>query len=475
VATTGIKGHKVTSLAKVRSRIVGVNQPVPVLSGAKKPYIFFDNAASTPVLQEVLDCVNQFMPWYSSVHRGSGFKSQVATKAYEDAREVVGKFFGANKRDHVVIFGKNTTEAINKLSYRLGLSKDDVVIISMMEHHSNDLPWRQVATVKRIKVDSAGHLIESDLDELLAKYGNRVKLISITGGSNVTGQLTDIHRIAKKAHAVDAKIMIDAAQLAPHRQIEMKDLDDPEHLDYITISAHKMYAPFGTGALIGRRDTFESGVPELCGGGTIDLVTTGRVEWTAPPDRDEAGTPNVVGAVALAKALQTLASISMRQISAHEAELTSYALAKLNKIADIEVLGDKNPANAEFRLGVIPFKVNKLASGLAAAILSTEYGIGVRSGCFCAHPYVTGLLDLPSEDIEKFRGEVIAGDRSHMPGVIRISFGMYNTKEEIDVLASALEQIVKGNYYQNYNIDKSTGDYHAAGWEPRLDTAFSLL
>src|SRR5437016_1498925 len=141
---TVLKPVKDVSLSRVRQRIVGIETEVPLLDGSRRPYIFFDNAASTPVLREVLDCVNDFMPWYSSVHRGSGFKSQIATQAYEEAREIVGKFFGANSSDHVVIFGKNTTEAINKLSYRLGLSKKDVVLISLLEHHSNDLPWRKV-------------------------------------------------------------------------------------------------------------------------------------------------------------------------------------------------------------------------------------------------------------------------------------------------------------------------------------------
>ncbi len=355
-------------LANIRKQIVGVDKEVPLLDGGQRPYIFFDNAASTPVLGEVLDTINNFMPWYSSVHRGSGLKSQVATKAYEDAREIVGKFFGADKFDHVVIFGKNTTEAINKLSYRLGLTKKDVVLISLLEHHSNDLPWRKVADVHRLKVDEQGSLVESDLDSLLKEFKGRVKLVAISGGSNVTGHMPNIHKIARKAHAASAQILVDCAQLAPHRKVDMKSLNDLEHLDYITISAHKMYAPFGTGALIGRRDTFETGIPELCGGGTIDVVTTDRVEWTAPPDRDEAGTPNVVGAIGLAKALLVLEEIGLPNIAAHEAQLTSYALQKINQIDGVTILGDNDPKTAGHRLGVVPFKVGGLPNGKVAAI-----------------------------------------------------------------------------------------------------------
>lgn len=469
-----LKRQKDQTLSRICQRIVGIDTKVPLLNGSERQYIYFDNAASTPVLREVLDTVNDFMPWYSSVHRGAGLKSQVATRAYEDARETVGRFFGADKFDHVVIFGKNTTEAINKLSYRLDLSKRDVVLISLMEHHSNDLPWRKVAEVHRIGVDQTGALIEASLDELLARYKGRVKLVAISGGSNVTGFVPDVHSIARKAHAAGAQILVDCAQLAPHRRVDMKPLKDPEHLDYISISAHKFYAPFGTGALIGRRDTFETGVPELCGGGTIDVVTTDKVEWTAPPDRDEAGTPNVVGAVAMAKALKTLDQIGMDKVAQHEADLTGYALGKLRRIKGLTILGDDNPLTTSSRLGVIPFMLDGLSNGKVAAILSTEYGIGVRSGCFCAHPYVTRLLNVPEDEIEKFRTEVISGDRRHMPGVVRVSFGMYNTKAEVDDLVGALGDIANRRYQGNYRQEKKTGDYYAEGWEPNLDRFFSL-
>jgi cysteine desulfurase/selenocysteine lyase len=474
MAVTLPRSKNLTSLNKVRSKIVGLETKVPLLNGTEQPYIFLDNAASTPVLREVLDCVNNFMPWYSSVHRGSGLKSQIATKAYEDARQIVGRFFGANSSEHVVIFGKNTTEAINKLSYRLRLTKKDVVLVSLLEHHSNDLPWRKTAEVHRIGVDNEGNLLETDLDDLLIKFQGRVKLVAITGGSNVTGHMPNIHRIARKAHLAGAQILVDCAQLAPHRKVNIRSLSDSGHLDYISVSAHKMYAPFGTGALIGRRDTFETGIPELCGGGTIDVVTTKQVEWAAPPDREEAGTPNVVGAIAFASALKALEKIGMDNIAAHEAELTSYALTKLNKIPEVTIFGSNDPMFAAKRLGVIPFRLEGFKNGLVAAILSTEYGIGVRNGCFCAHPYVTHLLNVSRKDLEKFRSEVLAGDKSKMPGVARISFGMYNTEAEVDIVADALSKIAQKKYTGIYKQEKSSGDFYALGWEPNLDRFFSL-
>jgi selenocysteine lyase/cysteine desulfurase len=386
----------------------------------------------------------------------------------------VSDFFGTNEREHVVIFGKNTTEAINKLSYRLFLNKDDVVLVSLLEHHSNDLPWRPRAAVKHIKVDILGALDENHFDELLKTYKGRVKLVAISGASNVTGHMPDIHRLAEKAHAAGAQILVDCAQLAPHRQISIGSLDDPAHLDYIAISAHKMYAPFGTGALIGRRDTFERGEPDQRGGGTIDVVTLEEVDWASPPDCDEAGSPNVVGVVALAASLEVLNRIGMATVAAHEAKLTAYALEKLNSIEGIKIYGGTDPHSSSLRLGVIPFNVKDLPHGLVAAVLGTEWGIGVRSGCFCAHPYVTHLLELPKKQLRDFRRDVRQGNRSTMPGFVRLSFGLYNTTEEIDKLAEALGNIAKGEFKGKYRQDIASGDFIAEGWSPKMSDYFSL-
>jgi cysteine desulfurase/selenocysteine lyase len=456
----------------VREQIVGIDQHVPVLDGGTRPYINFDNAASTPALRSVLDTVNEFMNWYASVHRGTGFKSRLATQAYDDAHRVVAEFVGANQRDHTVIFGKNTTEAINKLSYRLPLSHDDVVLVSLLEHHSNDLPWRAQAHVEHIAANALGEIDEADLDRLLAKHRGRIKLVAITGASNVTGLLPDVHRIAEKAHAIGAQILVDAAQLAPHRPIAMGALDDPAHLDYVTLSAHKMYAPFGTGALIGRRDTFERGEPEYRGGGTIEIVTRDAVEWAGSPDRDEAGSPNVVGAVALASAIQALNQIGLSRIAEHEAQLTAYALERLHTLDSLQLYGDVNPQTTDQRLGVIPFNLTGVPHALVAAILGYEWGIGVRHGCFCAHPYLLHLLGVSKTEADRVRADMLAHDRREMPGMVRASFGLYNTTAEVDVLVEALSRIARGDYRGRYEQDSRSGDYQAIGWTPNLAQYF---
>jgi selenocysteine lyase/cysteine desulfurase len=455
-------------------QVVGLDVRVPLLDGSSRRPINFDNAASTPALRAVLDTVNRLMEWYSSVHRGAGFKSRVSTQAYEDARAVVGRFLGARDDQHTVIFGKNTTEAINKLARRIPFRPGDVVLCSLLEHHSNALPWRAVADVAHVEVDSLGRLDEEHYGALLRQYAGRVRLVAISGGSNVTGAIAPIHRLAEQAHAAGAEIFVDCAQLAPHRPVDIGPLDDPAHLDYVAISGHKMYAPFGTGALVGRRDTFAQGMPEYVGGGTVEMVTLDAVTWAAPPDRDEAGSPNVAGAVALAAAVEALESIGMGAIAAHEAELTAHALARLAAIPGLRIYGDAGPERAAGRLGVIPFALDGVSHVLVASILSAEFGIAVRNGTFCAQPYLCRLLGLTDADVERLRGDLRAGDRRHMPGLVRASFGLYNTVAEVDALAEALAAIARGEYRGEYIQDRITGDFRPRGWGPELGGYFAL-
>lgn len=466
---------KSPSLKNYCDEYIGLEIKVPLLGGGENRYINFDNAASTPAFKAVGQAVNNFLTYYSSVHRGTGFKSQLSTEIYEQARQIVLDFVSADHEEHVCIFGKNTTEAINKLARRFPLTgQSNVILTSGLEHHSNDLPWRAAAKVVHIDLTADGRIDENNFDEQLSRYGERVALIAISGASNVTGYLPPIHRLAEKAHQVGAQIAVDCAQLAPHRKIEMRPLSDPEHIDYVTISAHKMYAPFGTGALIGRRDTFEHGDPDLVGGGTVNIVTLDKVTWAEPPERDEAGSPNVVGAVALAAAIRKLEEIGMDAVAHHEAALTCHTLNGLADLADVNVYGDADPARAEERLGVIPFNVEGYPHALTAAILSHEFGIGVRNGCFCAHPYLLHLLQIPDEQAETVRANILAGDRANIPGLVRISFGLYNTLEEVDALIEALAAIGRGDYQGDYEQDTASGAFHPRGWEPDFDSYFTI-
>jgi selenocysteine lyase/cysteine desulfurase len=453
----------------------GLDVKTPLLNGDQQRYINFDNAASTPSLKAVQEAVNDFLQYYSSVHRGTGFKSQLSTQIYEKAREIVIAFVGADPENHTCIFGKNTTEAINKLARRFPFTPErDIVLTSGMEHHSNDLPWRAVAKAVHVDILPDGRLDEADFDTKLAEYGERVALVAIAGASNVTGYINPYHRLAEKAHAVGAHIVLDAAQLAPHRKIFMRSLDDPTHLDYIAISGHKMYAPFGTGAIIGRQDTFMQGDPDMVGGGTVQIVTLEDVIWAGPPDRDEAGSPNVVGAVALAASILTLSKIGMDAVAQHEAELTKHLLSRLSEIPGVKIFGDNDLENTSKRLGVVPINLPGLSHFLVAAILGHEFGIGVRNGCFCAHPYLLYLLGMSSKEAEAVRTSMIAGDRSEMPGMVRISFGLYNSRDEVDSLIEALKGISAGNYQGEYTQELASGEFHPKGWAPDFDQFFAL-
>ncbi len=453
----------------------GLDQPVPLLDGSTRRYTNLDNAASTPAFKAVQTAVNDFLVYYSSVHRGTGFKSQLSTHAYEEARQIVLAFLGADPAEYVCIFGKNTTEAINKLAHRLPLTPQrNVILVSGMEHHSNDLPWRAAGQVMHAANRPDGSLDEEDYDRLLATYRKRIALVSISGASNVTGIINPLHRLAQKAHAVGALFAADCAQLAPHRAVNMLALDDPGHLDFAAISAHKLYAPFGTGALVGRRDFFSQGEPDMRGGGQVEIVTLDRVEWSQPPEREEAGSPNTVGAVALAAAICQLQVVGMETVADHEAELTAYALRRMVEVPGLHLYGLTDPGSARQRLGVLPFTLDGYPHSLLAAHLGYGYGIGVRNGCFCAHPYMLQLLGVVEEEAQSVRGRIILQDKRDIPGLVRISFGLYNSLEEVDCLVEALKEIAGGKSPGTYLQDRASGDYQPAGWQVRYEDYFDL-
>ena len=462
------------SLSHWRERIAGLDEKLPLLDGRFAPYINLDNAASPPPFRHVLEAVHHFLPYYSSVHRGTGFKSRLSTAAYDDAHDVVAQFVGADPAGSVVIFVKNTTEALNKLAFRYPLTPRSVVLSTGMEHHSNDLPWRGRAEVMRAKTTPDGRLDEEDVDRLIGEYGDRIALVTVSGASNVTGFVQPVHRLARKAHAVGARIVVDAAQLAAHRRIDVKPDDSPEHLDYVVLSAHKMYAPFGAGVLIGRRDTFEHGPPEHRGGGTVDIVTPTAVSWAGLPDREEAGSPNVVGAVAMAVAAQTLMGIGIDSVARHEQMLTTYALEQLRSLPGITLYGEICAARTDDRVGVIPFNLRSLPHGLVAAILGYEGGIGVRSGCFCAQSYVAMLLGREPPALGDWQGENPRLARSTRPGMVRVSLGLYNTREDVDGLVTMLKRIAAGDYRGRYEPVPETGEYRPVGHEDPMPGYFSL-
>ena len=446
---------------------MGIDQPVPVVDGSFVPYVNLDNAASTPALRSVVEAIDEFLPFYSAVHRGSGYKSRLSTATFERAREIVGEFLGADPERDVVVFTKNTTEAINKLAHALPIQTGSVVLTTRLEHHSNDLPWRARVRTVQVAALPDGTLDLEDLDRRLADDAGRIALLAISGASNVTGVVPPIHEIAEKVHAVGGRILVDAAQLAAHRPIDMRAHDDPGHLDFVTLSAHKMYAPYGTGVVVGPRSAFGA-VPDQPGGGTVKAVLAGAVSWADLPDREEAGSPNVLGAVALAAAATTLARVGLDRVAAHESELTRYAIDRLAAVPGLTIHGPSDTADITTRLGVISFTLAGVDHALVAAILGYEHGVGVRSGCFCAQPYVGHLLAFDGPTALAWFDRVGHGDKRDAPGLVRISLACYTDTSDIDRAVGGLERIACGDICADYQCDDD-GTFHPVDYrEPIL-------
>jgi selenocysteine lyase/cysteine desulfurase len=441
------------------ARLVGDGLQVPCVSGEEVPYLNLDSAASSNALPAVAKKVEEFLPWYSSVHRGAGYKSRLATNAYEEARAAALAFAGRRSGDEtedVAILCRNTTEAINNLAYRLQLHSDDVVVTTVVEHHANLLPWARLCQRRFVECGLDGTFTVDDVAAAL-DGSPPPKLLAITGASNVTGWLPPLAAILDAAHQRGVPVLVDAAQLAPHRPL-------PADADYLTWSGHKMYAPFGTGALVGPRRTFAQGDPFLVGGGAVDLVDLDEVTWTDPPEREEAGSPNVIGAVALHAAIDELGALGWDLILDHDDHLAHRLRSGLGSIPGVRVLG---PDLSEPTLPLATFTVAGVHHALVAARLSAEYGIGVRHGCFCAHPYLLRLLGLNPEQVADYRNAVLRHDRRDIPGAVRASAGLSTSGEDVDRLLQAVADIAGGRPVPvAYVQDDYTGDFWPEGTTP---------
>ena len=430
--------------------LVGEDQVVPLVDGSTRRYVNLDYAASTPALGGVADAVAELLPWYSSVHRGAGYKSQVSTGLYEAAREAVRAFLGV-PADDTVLFTRNTTDSLNLLA--TCLPEDVEVISTAVEHHANMLPWRRRPVTYIPVPGSPDALLERIEATLRDRAGARRLLVSVTGASNVTGELWPVDRIAALAHRHGARVVVDAAQLAPHAPIDMRALG----IDYLACSGHKMYAPFGAGVLAGRADWLAAGDPFLRGGGAVHFVTLDDVAWRELPDRQEAGSPNVVGAVAMGVASTLLSRIGMDRIANDEAALHAAARARLERIPGLSLHATWGPEHPHIAL--VTLSLEGYAPGQLAAILSAEHGIGVRHGCFCAHPLLLHLLHVGQEEATRIREALVRGEHPVMPGAVRASMGLGSTTADVEALADALECIAADGPRWTYAVSPATGEW----------------
>ncbi|WP_028050439.1 aminotransferase class V-fold PLP-dependent enzyme [Cellulomonas sp. URHD0024] len=406
--------------------VVGGNTTVPLVDGTQRVYANLDYAASAPALEAVAARVTEVLPLYASVHRGAGYLSQVSTALYESARQTIARFVDA-RPDDVAIITRNTTDSLNLLAGVVPTGSR--VLVLDIEHHANLLPWVHSA-------DGHGHQttilpIADTVAETLARLRDELArqhyaLLTVTGASNVTGEALPVDEVVALAHAEGTRVAVDGAQLVPHRGFSLA----ASGADYVAFSGHKTYAPFGAGALVGRRDWLDTGSPYLAGGGAVRDVRADRTVWQPAPARHEAGSPNVIGAIALAEACDQLAALPAGALHAHEEALRARLVAGLSAIDGVEIARiwpDSAPP-----VGVLTFTVPGHNPGLVAAYLSAEHGIGVRDGRFCAHPL---LAHLDASD-----------------GAIRASVGVGTTSEAVDRLVTALTTYLSVGPASGYEI-----------------------
>jgi selenocysteine lyase/cysteine desulfurase len=402
--------------------VLGDRLPVALADGSVVDHVNLDYAATAPVLAAVAGAVNELLPWYASVHRGAGAASQRCTLAYEQARQTIADFVDARPDDHV-IFTRNTTDALNLLAR--ALPADTIVVGWAGEHHANLLPWKRAV---RLPVpDSPGAAVRG-LHAALTVLDGPV-LVTVTGASNVTGEVWPIDALTAVAHRHGARIAVDAAQLAPHRPVSLA----ASGVDYLALSGHKLYAPFGAGVLVGRGDWLDAASPYLIGGGATAYVgdATHDVRWHTGPARHEAGTPNLLGAVALATACEQLAGADREVLAKDEKALLDRlrrGLAALPGVAELRTFAADHD-----RVGIVSFAVAGIPAPQVSAHLANRHGIGVRDGLFCAHPMARRLLGEASQRLGQPLGDT----------AVRVSIGLGSTTEHVDRLLTGLRELVE--------------------------------
>ncbi|MFI8822951.1 aminotransferase class V-fold PLP-dependent enzyme [Streptomyces sp. NPDC053431] len=428
--------------------VLGRDVTVPLVTGGEVSYAALDYAASAPALQRVWDDVAAYAPYYGSVHRGAGYLSQLSTDLFENSRTAVAEFLDCRPGDQVV-FTRSTTDSLNLLAQVI--PAECQVFVFETEHHASLLPWRD-ARVTYLDAPRTPRQAVETLERALAdRDPHGPALVCVTGASNVTGELWPVRELAAAAHAHGARIVLDAAQLAPHHPVSVRESD----VDWVAFSGHKLYAPFGSGVLAGRADWLQDAEPYLAGGGASRKVARRAdggvdVEWHTTAARHEAGSPNVIGVYAIASACRALTEAGFDRLVARERHLIAKVREGLAEVPEVRVLslfGD----DAE-RVGVLSFVVAGWNSSHFAAALSAEYGIGVRDGLFCAHPLVRTLLGSDPQD----QGECGAPEAAPGEGslnAIRVSFGAGTPDEHVERFVGAVKELVRDGARWKYRTE----------------------
>ena len=396
-----------------------IRKDFPFLSQSinDKPVVFFDTGASAQKPQVVIDAIADAYTFsYANVHRGVYFLSQEASENYENVRSIVQKFINAKSQNEIVIT-KGTTEAINLVANSLNdfIKAGDEIVVTEMEHHANFVPWQMLAKHKDLhfKVAKVTDNGELDVDNLLSLITQKTKVLAITLCSNVLGTINPIKEIIKKVKAINSEIivLVDGAQAVIHSKVDVQDLD----CDFFVFSSHKLYGPTGVGVLYGKYDLLDKLSPYNYGGDMVEDVTIAKTTFAKPPYKFEAGTPDIVGAIGFGRAIEYVNSIGMDNIENYEQKLLKYATAELKKIDCLDIIGE-----AKRKAGVITFIVDGCNAGDIGELLAIK-GMCVRTGKHCAHPLLY---------------------RFGINATVRMSFGMYNTFEEMDSFIKALNRVI---------------------------------
>ncbi|HEY7556137.1 MAG TPA: cysteine desulfurase [Candidatus Binatia bacterium] len=402
-----------------RFDVVAARRDFPILSRTVhgKPLVYLDNGASSQKPQSVIETLSRYYrEEHANIHRGVHFLSERATAAYEDARQKIQAFINAAHKEEI-IFVRGTTEAINLVAQSYGrseLTAGDEIIVSAMEHHSNIVPWQMLReqTGARLRVIPINHDGELVLDEYRRLLNDKTKIVSVAHVSNALGTVVPVREIVAAAHERRIPVMLDGAQAVPHFKVDVQELD----CDFYAFSGHKMFGPTGVGVLYGRRELLDKMPPYQGGGDMISLVTFEKTHYNVLPYKFEAGTPHIAGGIGLGAAVDYLQRLPWEQVVAHEEDLLAYATAKLAVIEGLRIIG-----TAKQKAGVLSFVFDKIHAHDVGTILDRE-GVAVRAGHHCAMPVM---------------------QRFGVPATTRASFAFYNTREEIDILAGALQGVLK--------------------------------
>ena len=451
---------------------IGLDTLYRLADGRETRRHYLDSAASTLAMDCARQVADELLRHYANLHSESHFSARIVNHSYHWAYQQALSFVTPVRMEcHIPCFaGTGCTANLNRLARTLAVQRPDrdMVLVSLMEHHANDLPHRKHAgRVLHIpltgEAPALGAVDLAALEQLLAQYSGRVNYVAVTAASNVTGIINPVHDIAELAHAHGTWVVVDASQYLAHAPLRLSDTGAPEReLDAVVFSGHKLYAPGSPGVAVVRRTLLEGCEPDEVGGGMITDVSLSSYQITPRfPDREEAGTPNIIGAVQLGAALNVLQRIGMTRIHAAEQALLRRLLAELSAIPGVQIYGDPDP-DCTPRLGVVSFNLAGLEHGLVAAVLNDYHNVAVRNGCFCAHPYVRELLkpELWTLDIDPDVANAAALLKPWQ-GMVRASLGLYTTEDDIAALLAGVRDLAArpDDYRAQYQAD-AEGHFH---------------